>query len=254
MKFIEGSPSFSREILPRLADMGIKQGTQELEDFFTFGQQIFDPADPVNYTRTPHAKSATVLFQYVAGDRSGDDISYTDPDTGVTETLKSWMIFPPDETNPISVINDPAYNYMFQRRGLGEKQVVETAPHAGATPLWQSMGLVQVNPTGPATYTEVENSRAVVRFVRGGHSSLLDFTSGYDKQKKHEPGVAIEVTREMQTQIALFFRSAIDTVPTVHMLNNTAGWTNPIIESAEWALEVDEDVYPPVPDPVPLEP
>ena len=197
LKFIEGSIAYAGELLPGLQDAGIVPGSEMAEQFFTFGQQIVDPADPLNYAITAPTQEATVLYQYVVGD------------------VDDCFTFQPDRTVPNSVINDECYNFQFQNANLGDQQVSETAPHAGSTPHWMTMGLTEVNaPIG--VFTEVEESRAVVRYARGNHSSLLDFGAA-PEQDAFQPGVSAAVTREMQSQVTAFFTSTMAGTPTVSM-------------------------------------
>ncbi len=164
-KILDGSETFGPAIAAGLAGNGVVEGTDNYETFLRFAQTLVDSADPINYAATAGA-NYPIHFMEVVGEE------------GVSL---------PDQVVPNNV---PVSN--------SGSIVVTAGPLGGTDPLvevvMELMPVEDVNPEA-ASPACTAGPDTVVKFLRGGHGSILD------------PSISAATTVEMQTQVASFLGS-----------------------------------------------
>jgi pimeloyl-ACP methyl ester carboxylesterase len=143
-KILDGSASFSPQVVAGLAAVGVNKGTADYESFLGAAQTVVDSADPVNYSSAAATERGLLFFEIVGGN-SGSPSDLVVPNT-VPDTNDSGSTVP--------------------------------APLAGTEPQLALMGLTQVN--SDQTGSDLKHS---IKLLVGNHASLLtDAADAYNDQ------------------------------------------------------------------------
>lgn len=164
-QLLNGSETFGPQIRAGLAEQGVQPGTPQFAQFLGAAQTVIDSADPVNIAAFS-AGNAFLLHEVVGGDVLAD---------GATAL--------PDQVVP---------------------NTVPGAPLSGTEPLIRALGLASITEAGLFT-AGGDAVRAVTRFTRGEHGSLL--SPARSVPEPASPAGFLDVTTEMQTQAGSFIVS-----------------------------------------------
>jgi pimeloyl-ACP methyl ester carboxylesterase len=99
-KLLENSPSFSANVLPGLAAVGLTQGMANLEKFFSVFQAPLDSVDPVNFTDLLKSTDTPVLMFEMVGGGLVDATDGNEATTGLPDSLIGAGGYPADNVVP----------------------------------------------------------------------------------------------------------------------------------------------------------
>ncbi len=230
-KTLDGSPTFSPQIAEGLSNFGINKPSGDYEGFLIIAQTLFDNTDPINFTQDVSGTGTPVLMQQVVGEPKKYNTIYAcNPESvtngcpdmvvpnnvfGQSPITEAWRRVSESEqishlsgqfplTTPVALAGtDPLAQgtgfFTLDSLGQGANGPVQPGVISGVFSPYPAsgfygLGLSEVGPGGNTPQPAAQTS-GVVRFTRGGHTSLLD------------PSLSRRVTAVMQKQLATYVAS-----------------------------------------------
>lgn len=170
-KLLDGSPTIGPRIQAGLELQGLTKATPAYEQFLTVAQTVVDSGDALNYA------------QRAASGGTAEPSGNTIPNRNVLGLeVVGGSASPPDQVVPNNVVKP-------YQEGVPDGTV--PSPTAGTDPLVSTLNLSQVDTSG----SPAPDGQDLIRYVAGGHASLLD------------PSTDAAATAEMQTNVASFLAS-----------------------------------------------
>lgn len=166
-KLLENSPSFSKRILPGLAQKNLTQGSSLLEKFFSVFQAPLDTVDPIHFTTLlKETNTPLLMFEMVGGGAVNAADKNTDANAGPVTGLSDAFIeasntaaatYPSDTVVPNNA--NPALNGVASGKSY----------LAGTDPLISQLELTSVTAT---VAPGADNLMKVSKFKEGTHGTF----------------------------------------------------------------------------------